>query len=219
MSTLATASPSRLCPVPVIGVIGGIGSGKSSVARWVADRHFGLVIDGDRLGHQVLEQSNVKDRLRDAFGPEIFDDTGGVIRSLLGRKVFGPTESHQAARRTLEDIVHPEIRRRMEKQLRAVDPAIYRFVLLDAAVMLETGWSNVCDEIVFIDTPVEVRRARVAARGWSAEDLARRESSQWPLDTKRSAASHIIPNAGTLDNAGSALWEFVQHRCGPASKP
>lgn len=200
-------------------MIGGIGSGKSSVAHWVADRHSGLVIDGDHLGHQVLEQADVKERLRDAFGPEIFDDTGRVIRTLFGRKVFGPTESHQTARRTLEGIVHPEIRGRMEAQLRAVNPAIYRFVLLDAAVMLETGWSNVCDEIVFIDAPVEQRRARVAARGWSADDLARRESSQWPLDKKRAAASHVISNAGTLDNAGGALWEFVQQQLDSASKP
>jgi dephospho-CoA kinase len=192
-------------------VIGGIGSGKSSVAHWVADRHTGLVIDGDRLGHEVLEEPDVKERLLDAFGPDIFDDAGGVNRSTLGRKIFGPTAAHQTARQTLERIVHPEIRRRMEEQLRAVDPAAHRFVLLDAAVMLETGWSNVCDAIVFIDTPVEQRRARVAARGWSADHLARREASQWPVENKRAAAACVLSNAGTLEQAGEALWEFV-HR-------
>lgn len=210
---MPAASRTSICPVPVIGIIGGIGSGKSAVARWVMERHPVAVIDADRIGHEVLQQPEIKDRLREAFGAEIFDANGGVIRSALGRKVFGPTAEHQRAREQLEAIVHPAIRQVIEQQLQSVDPIRYTAVLLDAAILLETGWADVCQEIVFIETPLEHRRQRVAARGWSPEELAKREASQWPLDRKRSAASFVLSNSGSLDDAGHALWEFLRSRC------
>ncbi|MDZ4685974.1 MAG: dephospho-CoA kinase [Planctomycetaceae bacterium] len=209
--TNAASTPSRLCAVPVVGLIGGIGSGKSAVAKWVADRHPVLVIDADRLGHQALDLKSLRDQLRAAFGDDIFDNAGRIVRSALGRTVFGESEAQQSARRKLESIVHPEIRRAIEQQLRTLDASTHQYVLLDAAVMLETGWSNVCEEIVFIDTPEEQRRERVLARGWSADELARREASQWPLEQKRQAATQVIRNDGSLDDAGTALWEFLRN--------
>lgn len=210
---MPAASRTPICPAPVIGIIGGIGSGKSAVARWVAERHPVAVIDADHIGHEVLQQPAIKDRLREAFGVEIFDADGGVIRSALGRKVFGPTAEHQAARRQLESIVHPAIRQVIEQQLQSIDPNRYTAVLLDAAILLETGWADVCQDIIFIDTPLDQRQQRVASRGWSAEELAKREASQWPLDRKRSAASFVLSNSGSLDDAGQALWEFLRSRC------
>jgi dephospho-CoA kinase len=205
---IPTTAP--LCPVPVVGLIGGIGSGKSAVANWVAARHPVLVIDGDQAGHRALDNPDVQLRLRQAFGDGVFDASGRVIRSALSRVVFGGEETHRRARSQLEQILHPAIREDIEGQLRDVNPSTHQYVLLDAAVMLEAGWSGVCDTVVFLDTPVAVRRERVAARGWAPSELDRREASQWPLERKREAATSVIANTGALDDAGAALWRILQ---------
>ena len=131
-------------------------------------------------------------------------------RDMFSRVVFGAEETHRRARAQLEQIMHPAIRKDIEAQLRGVNPSTHQYVLLDAAVMLEAGWSGVCDTLVFLDTPAAVRRERVAARGWAPSELDRREASQWPLDRKRQAANAVITNTGSLEDAGAALWRILQ---------
>ncbi|HID24203.1 MAG TPA: dephospho-CoA kinase [Planctomycetaceae bacterium] len=196
--------------IPVIGLIGGIGSGKSAIARWLARRGDVSVIDADALGHQALTLPHVKQQLRDRFGESIFDAGGQIDRAALARAVFGRTPSHRQALRDLEAIVHPEIGRRMRDLVDQVrSKGEVEAILVDAAVLLEAGWDDVCDALVFVDAPREVREQRVAAsRGWSPEELRQRESCQWPLEKKRSAADHVIVNAGT--DVGHAA-QHVKH--------
>jgi dephospho-CoA kinase len=196
--------------VPVIGIVGGIGSGKSTLARWVAERHPVVVIDADRIGHQVLERPDVIERLRQHFGDAILNDRGQIDRSALAKRVFGTTTGHQSARLQLETVVHPEIQREIERQIAAIDANAVRYVLLDAAVLLESKWSTVCDRVVFVDTPDERRRKLVADnRGWSSEELARREASQWSLASKRAHADAVVLNDGTVAEGGERLWQAI----------
>ncbi|WP_155458753.1 dephospho-CoA kinase, partial [Streptococcus pneumoniae] len=74
-------------------------------------------------------------------------------------------------------------------------------VVLDAAVLLEAGWRNQCDRLVFVEVPLAARQERVRARGWSEDELQRREASQWPLDRKRSAADFVVDHSATSDAA------------------
>ena len=206
--------------IPVVGVIGGIGSGKSSVTRRLRELSLAAgrpveVIDADQLGHQVLLLPNVKDRIRERFGNEVFESISPMIsRSALARIVFGTDPSAEIARRDLERIVHPEIRSLAERQIRELrQRGEVAAILLDAAVLLEAGWNSVCDLVAFIDTPDALRLARVqAGRGWSAEELAKREASQWPLARKRAAADVIIDNSGSVDNAARQLDQFMCDR-------
>jgi dephospho-CoA kinase len=198
--------------IPVVGLIGGVGSGKSSVAqRWQAIRPV-AVIDADQLGHQVLHLPTVKERIRQRFGPTVFDSQGDIIRSTLGRLVFGAS-AHQA-RQGLEAIVHPEIRTFLEREIRELRrQANVEAILLDAAVLLEAGWNELCDVVVFIDTPEADRIARVkAGRGWSAAKLAKREASQWPLPRKRAAADAVIDNSNSVDDAAHQLNQIIRQR-------
>lgn len=201
----------RLCPVPVIGVIGGIGSGKSSVARWAAERLPVLLLDADQLGHRALKDPEIRAQLVAEFGPQIVDAAGEIDRRLLALRVFGDRAEEVQARQRLEAIVHPQLRAEMEQQLRSLDPGLTQAVLLDAALLQEAGWDEVCDAVVFIEIPGAERARRVFnQRGWSAEELTTREASQWPVERKRSLATHRVWNTGSLAVAGAALGELVR---------
>lgn len=195
---------------PVIGLIGGVGSGKSALAAWIAQALGGAVIDADAAGHRALDQEEVKEKIRTQFGSDVFDAAGAVVRRRLAERVFGAGEPQLAARRQLEDIVHPVIRRDLEQQI-AQAAGTHALILLDAAVLLESGWNDACDAVVYVDVPAEVRRERVArTRHWSADELARREASQWPLERKRNAADVMIDNSQTLDRAGQQFLDWYR---------
>src|SRR5262249_30843121 len=171
---------------PVIGLVGGIGAGKSTVAEALT-RHGGKVVAGDPLGHEALEQRDILDRIADAFARrDILTAEGKVDRKKLGKVVFpSPVE-----RSRLEHLVHPYIEERISEEIdKAQDDPQAKFVVLDAAVMLEAGWDDVCDKLIYVDAPRPVRLARVKAqRGWSDMDLANREAVQMPAEKKKERA-------------------------------
>jgi len=192
-------SPSQPVPAgpPVIGVIGGIGSGKSFIAREYARRWPVAIIDGDVAGHRVLEEPAVIEQLHEAFGNEVITAEGRVDRQRVSQRVFGPARAEVEARDTLEKIVHPRIQQLLSEQIAEArrQPGL-QAILLDAAVLLETGWRSLCGVIVFIECPWEERLERVRqSRGWTAADLAAREASQLPLDQKRKEADCVIVNS------------------------
>jgi dephospho-CoA kinase len=197
--------------IPVLALIGGVGSGKSSLARWLDARRRIVLVDGDAIGHQALERQAVRNKIRHHFGESVFDDKGRVDRPTLGRLVFGSTADCQQARRQLEEIVHPVIRDAIQQQIDAARtrPEV-EAVLLDAAVLLEAGWHDMCDVIVFVEAPERQRFERVAAnRGWSEQVLKLREGSQLPLNEKRRAADYVIDNSGNVEEAGFALERIL----------
>lgn len=199
--------------MPVIGIVGGIGSGKSAVANWVAAHSNVVVLNADTLGHEALQMASVQEALRDRFGEAIIGEDGLVARSVLAQQVFGTDAIHLAARHDLEQIVHPEIEHRIAESIATASTQKFDAVLLDAAVLLEAGWRNKCDLVVFIDAPIEARLARVREhRGWTEEELQRRESSQWSLTEKRREADLIVTNDGNLDIAGLQLLDSLHQR-------
>jgi dephospho-CoA kinase len=192
---------------PIIGLIGGIGSGKSQVAAAFAARGA-RVISGDELAHQALRQPEVKARIAERWGRGVFDAGGEVARKQLAAVVFARDEERKA----LEGIVHPWIRERIRAEVNEArrDPAV-RLVVLDAAIMLETGWNEICDRLVFIDAPNAERMRRVAGqRGWTADDLAARERAQLPLTVKAARADHTLDNSGSLVHLGHQVDELLQ---------
>ncbi|MEW4487180.1 dephospho-CoA kinase [Thalassoglobus sp. JC818] len=179
--------------IPVIGVIGGIGSGKTTFTRAVGEQLNARILDADQVGHQVLRIDSVKSQLRENFGDGIFDSSGEVVRSALARQVFGTEEKQQSARLQLNQIVHPEIRRLLEEQLQEMRSDLEAEVIfLDAALMIEAGWVSVCDAVVFLDVPEQVRLERVQKRGWTPEEFAKREASQLSLTEKKNRADFVV---------------------------
>lgn len=186
-------SSNSVAAKPVIGLVGGIGSGKSRVAAALA-RRGGRVVAGDLLGHEALRQPAIRDRIVERWGKRILGTDGEIDRRTLGAVVFaGETE-----RRVLEAIVQPWIGGRLREQIDAalVDPTV-KFVVLDAAVMLEAGWEAAVDLLVFVHAPRSVRLARVAEqRGWSVGEAAARERAQMSLTEKAKRADVAIDNSG-----------------------
>jgi dephospho-CoA kinase len=202
-----TNAPRR---VPVIGLVGGIGSGKSYLARLLRQKHPIEIVEGDAAGHQVLQESSVKERIRDTFGDAVFSSGGEVDRSRMKEQVFGPGPEHKTALKNLEQIVHPRITEILTRQVaQARSRSDVEAVLLDAALLLEAGWRSLCDTVVFIDTPPDERLARVIrSRGWSRDDLRFREESQFPVERKRKEAEYVVENSGDGQAALSQLEEI-----------
>jgi dephospho-CoA kinase len=195
-------------PVPVLGIVGGIGSGKSYVSSLFA-RLGAFVIDADRIGHKVLTYPEVLRAIQERWGSAVFEyqlstlnpQPGSLNSQLtpqLSRKKLGAIVFADAKEKAkLEALVHPLIRADIERQIYEAsrDPAI-KLVILDAAIMLETGWKDACQAVIFVDASEAVRLQRVAKRGWDSGELKKREASQWPLEQKKSLCQHIIPNEG-----------------------
>ena len=182
--------------VPVIGLLGGVGAGKSTVARMFADEGC-RVVDADRIAHAVLREEDVKNAVREAFGPEVFDAAGEVDRDRLGREVFGDS----GRRKALERIVHPRILSRMRDEVEAAGADEPPAVVIDAPLILEKGLATWCDCMVYITVPVEVRHGRLReARGWSPSEIQRREASQIPLKNKRRRADTTIDNSASPEH-------------------
>lgn len=181
------------------------------MARQVARRRPVAVLDGDRTGHAVLHEPAVKEQIRHHFGPAVFDERGEVDRGALARRVFGPSDEQRQVRHALEQIVHPRIREKLIAQIDQArsDPQC-EAVLLDAAVLFEAGWNDLCNAVVFVETPEALRTQRVQqTRGWTAGQLAAREASQRDVAWKRRAADHAIVNDQTLDHAAAQLERIL----------
>ncbi len=195
--------------VPVIGIVGGIGSGKSTVIRHV--RRFRLLmIDADQLAHEQMQQAEVLDRIKENFGSSVLTAGGEVDRQKLAERVFGSSPAHLNARRTLEQILHPVIRQEVVRIVNEASQDVDA-VILDAALLLEAGWADDCDALIFVDTPFAIRQARVRQnRGWSEDELARREAVQLPVELKRTRAGFVVDNSGSLDESARQMEHHLE---------
>lgn len=178
-----------------IGLIGGVASGKSAVARCFTDCGAAL-LDADRVGHEVLREPAVIEQLVARWGPTILTETAEINRSAVAKIVFAP--GNEAERAFLNSVSHPRIAARLAEELDRFRAAKYPAVVLDAALLLEAGWDHLCDQIVFVDVPRELRLARAQSRGWDAGELARREATQLPLAEKKRRATVCLDNSGSL---------------------
>jgi len=196
--------PAEYANIPVVGIVGGVGAGKSSVVQNISDPRL-WVIDADRIGHELLLSSDIREKLSNAFGEGILDTAGLVLRPRLAEKVFGDSDEQTNNRNRLNEILHPAIRSEMLRLIKQA-PQDADAIILDAALLLEAGWADECDAVIFIDTPVELRQQRAAAnRGWSKEEIQRREASQWSLLKKRQNAQFVVDNSGSAEAAAEQM--------------
>jgi len=196
---MTTPKPSQHDPhrLPVIGLVGGIGSGKSTVAALFAKLGC-IVIDADRMGHALLEEPAVRDALVARFGEKILGENGRIDRRLLADQAFAGRDGLES----LNSVVHPELWKRFRAAVAdARGRTDARAVVLDAALLMEKALDSLCDLVVYLETPEEVRRARVAeTRPWRSTEVAHREAMQISLKAKRQRADTVIDNSSSLEH-------------------
>ena len=189
----------------VFGVLGGIASGKSIVSEALAGPD-GIVLNADRIAHEVLDSPEVLDRLRERFGERIITREGRTDRPALAGIIFADA----AARKAVEDWIHPAVRAKLHAGLEDARRRGVPRVVLDVPLLLEHaekhGLVDHCDFLVFVDAPADVRdRRAVETRGWEPGEVARRESTQLPLETKRDRADMTIRNDGDRSDLDEAV--------------
>ncbi len=191
----------------IIGLAGGIASGKSFIAAEFQKLGAAL-IDADLLGHQALAVDSVRAQIVNEFGSEVTGVEDEIDRKKLAKLVFGNDTDSKRRLQRLEAITHPEIARQIRRRLADLRKSGVQVVILDAAVMFKSGWDKLCDRIVFIDCDDTIRRRRALSRGWNPEELTRREANQTPLVEKRRRATDIIVNN---DQPSPTIVEQIHH--------
>lgn len=193
----------------VVGLIGGVASGKSLVAKYFCECGA-QVVDGDRAGHAVLEDPDVRAALRARYGPTVFAPDGRVERRALAQIVFAPAPHGPQELAFLEQLTHPRIAKLLQARLAELAATGAQVAVLDAAVMLKAGWDRFCDKMVFVAAPVETRLQRALARGWTREEFAARELAQEPVEEKRRHAHYVIDNSGTPEQTRDQVLRLWQ---------
>lgn len=197
------ATPSGSSRMPVIGIVGGIGAGKSHVAR-VFEGLGCLVLDSDAAAKAQLDEPAVKDVLVSWWGGGVLGSDGRVDRKKIAAIVFADATQ----RERLEGLVHPRLKAGRASAIARARQEGNAGVIVDAPLLLEAGVAAECDLVVFVDVPREQRLRRVVSgRGWSEEEFAKREAAQWSLERKRAASHAVIENGDGV--SGETLRQEV----------
>lgn len=192
----------------VIGLTGGVGTGKSTVAAMLAARGA-AVIDADRIVHALLAPgAPAARRIARAFGRGVLARDGAVDRKALARIVF----ADPAARKRLERITHPAVFKEIRRRLAALRRANkVRAVVVEVPLLFETGADRLVDVTVVVTAPAGVQRRRLRVHaGWSAQEVRSRIRAQWHLSAKVALADEVIDNGGRVQETRrqvESLWQ------------
>jgi dephospho-CoA kinase len=188
--------PITLLSMKVIGLTGGIGSGKSEIARFLKDLGAGT-IDADKVGHEVLYRGTpCWQKLVDTFGKEICDTEGNIDRKILARIVF----KNQESMIKLNQITHPMILDEIKIRLKKLEDQGYKVAVVEAALLIEAGWAPYMDQIWLSLAPKGLTLRRLEKRGLNEAEAAARIAAQIPGENKINQATVVINNNGSLSD-------------------
>lgn len=197
-----TTHASRGRPKLVIGLTGGIGAGKSRVAS-VLEELGAAIVDSDAMTHEELAKPEVIETFRGWWGDRVCRADGGIDRGVMGEVIFGD----ERQRRRMEAYLYPRLERIRHRMMTAfnADPSVSA-IIFNSPLLHEVGLDKVCDVVVFVECDRRTRVERVArTRGWTEQELDRREKLQKPLDMKRRTADHTIVNNADVDALRSQI--------------
>ena len=194
-------------PISIV-LLGGIASGKSRVASLFEDQGAKVLV-GDAIAHDLLEEEEVQQLIAETFGQQFLTEAG-VDKKKLASEVF--TRKEQLKK--LEAILHPRVFVRLtEATQKLAQDEQHQIVLYDVPLAAETGLAEGADVIVYVDTDESIRIDRaIKTRGWTAEELQRREKNQWPLAKNRALSTHTVRNSHTVAEAREdvrRIWNQV----------
>ena len=192
----------------IIGITGGISSGKSTIGRMLASLGA-QYLNADEMCHKRMLVKEVKDKIVGEFGAEVLDVSGNVDRTRLAKIVF----QDKARLDALCAILHPPVIEQIQTKIAEIERQGRRkAVVIDAALLEESGLAIYCDFVIFINTGKDRRvEMGLLSRHWPAEELEKREQFQMGLEEKKRSADYIIDNNFTVENTFRQVKEFWQH--------
>ena len=194
----------------VFGITGGVGAGKSEVLTYLGQNYDATVIQADEAGYLVmLPGGECYGEIVKLFGRQITTETGELDRKRIAEIVFQDEEKLKA----LNAIVHPAVKRYIKKAIAAAEKAGTEYVFVEAALLIEEKYDEICDELWYIYTSPENRRMRLkASRGYSQEKIQSIFDSQLPEETYRAKCEEVIDNNGTPEQAFDQIREKLEKR-------
>ena len=185
----------------VVGLTGGMGTGKSVVARILRSLGHSVYSADERAKSLYLTDGTLKAEVEQRFGSAVFDSEGVLDRQALAKRVFGDDEELRA----LNALVHPAVARDFEQWKDRCASSGSKVVFREAAILFESGSDSDCDVVWAVSAPLEMRLARIGARnGWTRAEIDRRLVHQWPAEVVESHADEVIYNDGN-----TALVPFI----------
>jgi dephospho-CoA kinase len=192
---------------PIIGILGGICSGKSTVATEFAK--FGCaVIDADKMAKELLEKSVIQSKIVRLFGKEILDSAGKISRRKLAKIVFSDPSQLSA----LTDIIHPPVLKKTNTFIKKyMMDATISAIVLDMPLLAEVGWEKHCDTLIFVVCDPKIRLKRAKTRGMKDEnELKVRENFQISLDKKQQMSDYSIYNNSDLSELAQQIGSIFK---------
>lgn len=176
----------------IVGLTGGLASGKSTVARRLAELGF-AVVDADRLVRDLyVPGGRGATALAELLGPEVLDADGAVDRPAVAARIFSDDET----RRRVEAAIHPLVRERLEEIAAETEGVL----VYESAVLVSSGHADACDLVITVEAPEELRLRRAVERGMDEDDARARLAAQGDGSERRRVADLVIDNSGTLDD-------------------
>ena len=194
----------------IIGLTGGIGTGKSTVSRFLKEQNFAIV-DADLISRQVVEPGMpLLKELEDAFGSEIINDDGSLNRKGLAAIVFNDVEQ----RKLMDSIMHKEILAEMRRVMEDYQQQnIHQGIIIDAPLLFEIGLEKWCDQVWLVTADMDVRIQRVCVRdNAKPEEVEARIRNQMSDDEKRRLSDDILDYSGTLEDLHKQISDLLKER-------
>ena len=179
----------------VIGITGGIGSGKSLVTKFLQAKFGAAVIDTDTVGHEVMERgTKAYYEILETFGKEVLAKDESIDRKILGDKVFG----NEALLTKLNNIIHPAVEAEVDKRIEDFNKKNYKYIALETALMIKVGYNRKCDKVWYVYADKDVRLKRLYYnRGLDRVKAAKIIDNQNSDEEFRKIADAVIDNSGT----------------------
>ena len=179
----------------VIGITGGIGSGKSVVTSLLRDKFDAAVIDTDTIGHEVMEiGKSAYKKVVEIFGNKVIAEDGSIDRKKLGNLVFDNRELLCK----LNDIIHPAVEAEVDKRIAEFTQKKYKYIALETALLIKVGYNRKCDKVWFVYADKDIRLKRLYDnRGIGKEKAGKIFESQNTEEEFRQIADDIIDNSGS----------------------
>jgi len=185
----------------LIGLTGGIGCGKSSVLKIF--RQLGIqTISADEIVQHLLKDTDVRQRIRQIFGDQVFTPTGEVDKAKLATRIF----SNKSDRKALEAILHPMVFETIIQKHRQMPDKI---LIAEVPLLFETGSQDLFDKIIVVKAPLYAIKARLKKRGMTEQDIEARLKSQMDLKRKLAKADYVIDNSQDLGETGKQVKNIL----------